>query len=59
MEPLNKELQESWNIGFALNTDLNTLNGRHEIFRMALICIAYDIPVHRKLCGFLGMFYGS
>ena len=47
-----EELEIAWNDGFMLKS---LLTKREECFRIALICVSWDIPANRKLCSFLGM----
>ena len=51
LPPLQKELLNAWNEGISV-----TLSNpaRQVIVRLALACIACDIPATRKVCGFLG-----
>ena len=52
MEPLVRELQEFWNPGIRLFT---AESPRFKLqFRLALMCVACDIPAARKVCGFMG-----
>lgn len=52
MEPLVSELQQFWNPGVRLFT-AESPKFRLQ-FRLALMCVACDIPAARKVCGFLG-----
>ena len=47
--PLVLELQQAWNTGFVLMSSQNLL----VTVRLALSCIACDIPASRKVSGFL------
>ena len=52
MLPLVQELQEFWNPGVRLFT---AESPRFKLqFRLALMCVACDIPAARKVCGFMG-----
>lgn len=52
MEPLVRELQEFWDPGVKLFT---AESPRFKIlFKLALMCVACDIPAARKVCGFMG-----
>ena len=52
MEPLIRELQEFWKPGIKLFT---AESPRFKLqFRLALMCVACDIPAARKVCGFMG-----
>jgi len=48
LAPLVYELQEAWESGFPVN-----VNGCIVNIKLALSCIACDIPATRKVCGFL------
>ena len=50
LAPLVQELQESWDVGLTVRTSSNMPIK----IRLALTCIACDIPASRKVCGFLG-----
>ena len=48
--PLVQELQKAWSTGIIVRAPCNS-----EItIRLALCCVACDIPASRKVCGFLG-----
>ena len=50
LSPLVEELMQGWENGFPVTTSENVnIN-----IRVALSCIACDIPASRKVCGFLG-----
>ena len=50
LAPLVKELQTAWNTGITIATrSCNTIT-----IRLAISCVACDIPASRKTCGFLG-----
>lgn len=49
MKPLVKELQLFWNRLFTAQSPKFKLQ-----FKLALMCIACDVPAARKLCGFMG-----
>ena len=52
MRPLVDELKEFWGIGVRLNT---AESPRYKLlFKLALMCVACDIPAARKCCGFKG-----
>ena len=52
MVPLVRELQEFWHPGVRLFT---AESPRFKLqFKLALICVACDIPAARKVCGFMG-----
>ena len=44
------ELQEAWDSGFSVKSSQQALVA----VRLALSCVACDIPASRKVCGFLG-----
>lgn len=52
MKPLVDELKQFWVSGYRLNT---AESPRYKLlFKLALMCIACDIPAARKCCGFKG-----
>lgn len=51
LAPLVQELQEAWVSGIAVTTP----SGVPTVIRVALSCVACDIPATRKVCGFLGI----
>ena len=52
LQPFVEELQEFWNPGVRLYT---AESPRFRLlFKIALMCVACDIPAARKLCGFKG-----
>ena len=50
LSPLVEELKQGWEKGFTATTS----QGVQVTIRIALACIACDIPASRKVCGFLG-----
>ena len=50
LAPLVQELRESWNVGLTVRTSSNMPIK----IRLALACIACDIPASREVCDFLG-----
>ena len=52
MKPIVRELKEFWNPGVKLFTAESPRFKLH--FRLALMCVACDIPAARKVCGFMG-----
>lgn len=50
LSPLVEELKQGWERGF----NVKTSQGVQVPIRIALTCIACDIPASRKVCGFLG-----
>ena len=52
IKPLVAELKEFWNIGVRLYTYESP--SFKLLFRVALMCVACDIPAARKCCGFKG-----
>ena len=50
LSPLVEELKIGWDKGFVVRSPQNTLL----TVRVALACVACDIPATRKVCGFLG-----
>ena len=48
--PLVEELKTAWNSGIRVTVH----NGSEVTVRLALVCVACDIPASRKVCGFLG-----
>ena len=50
LSPLVEELQLAWFNGIKVKT----CDGLEVTFRLALSCVACDIPASRKVCGFLG-----
>jgi len=50
LAPLGEDLKEAWLNGIKVKT----CNGSEIIIRLALSCVACDIPASRKVCGFLG-----
>ena len=53
--PLVEELKEGWDVGFNVVTSENVT----VTIRVALTCIACDIPASRKVVGFLGPACGT
>ena len=53
LAPLKDELLSAWNNGMEIT--VNTTNGEKASYtvRLALTCVACDIPATRKVCGFL------
>ena len=51
LAPLVHELQEAWTSGIAVTTP----SGVETFVRVALSCVACDIPATRKVCGLLGI----
>lgn len=49
LTPLVFDLKEAWTKGFTLITNTNST----ATFKLALSCVACDIPASRKVCGFL------
>ena len=50
LSPLVQELSQAWHTGLRVKTSPTT-----EItVRLALTCVACDLPASRKVCGFLG-----
>ena len=49
LTPLILDLKEAWTKGFTLSTSTNS----PMTFKLALSCVACDIPASRKVCGFL------
>lgn len=49
LAPLVRDLQEAWTNGIVVPTRSYSVS-----VRLALTCIAYDMPASRKVCGFLG-----
>ena len=54
LTPLITELLTAWNVGFPLNVPHPTGQDMKTVIRLALTCVACDIPASRKVCGFLG-----
>ena len=54
LTPLITELLTAWNVGFPLNVPHPTGQDMQTVIRVALTCVACDIPASRKVCGFLG-----
>ena len=52
LEPLVEELQDFW-VGVKLDTNSSGSTLSQTVVRCALLCVACDLPVGRKLCGFL------
>ena len=50
LSPLIEELKTSWETGFLVHSP----QGLPITIRLALACVASDIPATRKVCGFLG-----
>ena len=48
--PLVQDLKMAWNKGIKVTT----YHGTSMTARLALTCVACDIPAGRKICGFLG-----
>ena len=54
LTPLITELLTAWNVGFPLNVPHPTGQDMQTVIRVALTCVACDIPASRRVCGFLG-----
>ena len=50
LAPLVKDLEAAWSNGLTIATQ----QGRSITVRLAVSCVACDIPASRKVCGFLG-----
>lgn len=50
LTPLVQELKIAWDTGFIVQTP----SGSPITIRLALTCVACDLPASRKVCGFLG-----
>ena len=54
LAPLQQELNKGWNEGFVMKLPDHGGGAREVPVRIALTCVACDIPAARKVCGFLG-----
>ena len=54
LAPLQQELIKGWNEGFVMEIPDRGGGVREVPVRLALTCVACDIPAARKVCGFFG-----